>query len=207
MDRFQVLQGSSEYPLRRLIFHVYYRPQWLRQIELVAHPSILYLRANRRTNGGLHGNSMDAISFVLGIKSSHLRSAHLKDLIYRGRVLRTSTVGAKNGNGAGPSGEGEGEEEQEEETQGTQADPRTAWVMAVYEDDNGEEQQWKRSITNQGASEYRINGKQVTAAQYNAALEEENILIKARNFLVFQVNPCNFSSFLGAVYLYFDLGQ
>ncbi|KAI5845169.1 hypothetical protein DFP73DRAFT_45390 [Morchella snyderi] len=61
-----------------------------------------------------------------------------------------------------------------------------AWVMAVYEDDNGDEQQWKRSITSQGASEYRINGKQVTAAQYNAALEEENILIKARNFLVFQ---------------------
>lgn len=135
---------------------------------------------------------MDAISFVLGIKSSHLRSAHLKDLVYRGRVLRTSTIGAKTANGAGPSTEGRGEEEQEEEeeeeeeTQGTQADPKTAWVMAVYEDDNGDEQQWKRSITSQGASEYRINGKQVTAAQYNAALEEENILIKARNFLVFQ---------------------
>lgn len=134
---------------------------------------------------------MDAISFVLGIKSSHLRSAHLKDLIYRGRVLRTSTIGVKAANGAGPSAGGEGEEgeergEEEEETQGTQADPKTAWVMAVYEDDNGDEQQWKRSITTQGASEYRINGKQVTAAQYNAALEEENILIKARNFLVFQ---------------------
>lgn len=125
---------------------------------------------------------MDAISFVLGIKSSHLRSAHLKDLIYRGRVLRTSTIGAKNGNGV------EGHEEDDDEgTQGTQ-DPKTAWVMAVYEDDNGDEQQWKRSITSQGASEYRINGKQVTAAQYNAALEEENILIKARNFLVFQVS-------------------
>ena len=35
---------------------------------------------------------MDAISFVLGIKSSHLRSAHLKDLIYRGRVLKTSKI-------------------------------------------------------------------------------------------------------------------
>ncbi|KAG8420422.1 Structural maintenance of chromosomes protein 1 [Metarhizium acridum] len=35
---------------------------------------------------------MDAISFVLGIKSSHLRSAHLKDLVYRGRVLRTSKI-------------------------------------------------------------------------------------------------------------------
>ncbi|KAH8155623.1 uncharacterized protein LAJ45_00633 [Morchella importuna] len=131
-------------------------------------------------NGSGKSNCMDAISFVLGIKSSHLRSAHLKDLIYRGRVLRTSTIGAKNGNGV------EGQEEDDDEgTQGTQ-DPKTAWVMAVYEDINGDEQQWKRSITSQGASEYRINGKQVTAAQYNMALEEENILIKARNFLVFQ---------------------
>ncbi len=35
---------------------------------------------------------MDAISFVLGIKSSHLRSSHLRDLVYRGRVLRHSTI-------------------------------------------------------------------------------------------------------------------
>lgn len=58
--------------------------------------------------------------------------------------------------------------------------------MAVYEDDAGEEQRWKRSITAQGASEYRINNRVVTAQQYNEALEAENILIKARNFLVFQ---------------------
>ena len=42
-------------------------------------------------------HSMDAISFVLGIKSSHLRSAHLRDLVYRGRVLRTSKI---NGDGS-----------------------------------------------------------------------------------------------------------
>ena len=65
-------------------------------------------------------------------------------------------------------------------------DPKSAWVMAVYEDDAGEEQLWKRSITNQGASEYRINNRVVTALQYNEGLEAENILIKARNFLVFQ---------------------
>jgi len=38
--------------------------------------------------------------------------------------------------------------------------------MAVYEDDAGDEQKWKRTITNQGASEYRINDRVVTAAQY-----------------------------------------
>ena len=58
--------------------------------------------------------------------------------------------------------------------------------MAVYEDDAGDEQHWKRTITNQGVSEYRINDRVVTAQQYNEALESENILIKARNFLVFQ---------------------
>lgn len=125
---------------------------------------------------------MDAISFVLGIRSSHLRSAHLRDLIYRGRVLKSS---APRREGDGPAEEEA--EEQEEEDGETQDDPKSAWVMAVYENDEEGEQQWKRSITSKGASEYRINGKQVTAAQYNSALEKEKILIKARNFLVFQV--------------------
>ncbi|OJJ00131.1 hypothetical protein ASPVEDRAFT_81712 [Aspergillus versicolor CBS 583.65] len=141
-------------------------------------------------NGSGKSNSMDAISFVLGIKSSHLRSTNLRDLIYRGRVLRTSKVDA---DGNAVDGETNGVEatqdendvEQSQDTSGTH-DPRTAWVMAVYEDDAGEEQQWRRSITSQGVSEYRINNRVVTAQQYNEALEAENILIRARNFLVFQ---------------------
>ncbi|EER44632.1 cohesin complex subunit [Histoplasma capsulatum H143] len=130
---------------------------------------------------------MDAISFVLGIKSSHLRSTHLRDLVYRGRVLRTSTINddgsASNNVQNGVNGDGDVESTQEPAERN---DPRVAWVMAVYEDDAGEEQQWKRSITSQGVSEYRINNRIVTAQQYNQSLEDENILIKARNFLVFQ---------------------
>ncbi|KAI9778850.1 MAG: Structural maintenance of chromosomes protein 1 [Candelina submexicana] len=135
---------------------------------------------------------MDAISFVLGIKSSHLRSSHLRDLVYRGRVLRTSTI---NGDGSAvkaTNGHTNGDlhsDHEEIDTQPSQTerhDPKSAWVMAVYEDDMGDEQLWKRSITNQGASEYRINNRVVSAHQYNEALEAENILIKARNFLVFQ---------------------
>ena len=133
---------------------------------------------------------MDAISFVLGIKSSHLRSAHLRDLVYRGRVLRTSKInedGSATTNGVNGHVNGNGVEV-EDEVDGTQErnDPKSAWVMAVYEDDAGDEQLWKRTITNQGASEYRINERVVTAQQYNESLEAENILIKARNFLVFQ---------------------
>lgn len=128
---------------------------------------------------------MDAISFVLGIKSSHLRSTHLRDLVYRGRVLRTSKInddGSASKEDAATNGDTENGTEQPAERN----DPKTAWVMAVYEDDAGEEQHWRRSITSQGVSEYRINNRTVTAQQYNEGLEAENILIKARNFLVFQ---------------------
>lgn len=134
---------------------------------------------------------MDAISFVLGIKSSHLRSAHLRDLVFRGRVLRTSKIngdGSATTNGVNGHTNGDAGSDQEESQNGTQErnDPKSAWVMAVYEDDAGDEQLWKRTITNQGVSEYRINDRVVSAQQYNEALESENILIKARNFLVFQ---------------------
>ena len=134
---------------------------------------------------------MDAISFVLGIKSSHLRSAHLRDLVFRGRVLRTSKIngdGSATTNGVSNHTNGDVDSDGEFTAMGTQErnDPKSAWVMAVYEDDAGDEQAWKRTITNQGVSEYRINDSVVTAYQYNEALEAENILIKARNFLVFQ---------------------
>ena len=134
---------------------------------------------------------MDAISFVLGIKSSHLRSAHLRDLVFRGRVLRTSKIngdGSATTNGLHGHTKGDAGSDHEESQDSTQErnDPQSAWVMAVYEDNAGDEQLWKRTITNQGVSEYRINDRVVPAQQYNEALELENILIKARNFLVFQ---------------------
>ncbi|KAI1172318.1 RecF/RecN/SMC [Nemania sp. FL0916] len=140
-------------------------------------------------NGSGKSNSMDAISFVLGIKSSHLRSTQLKDLVYRGRVLKTSKInddgsavdvvmnGHTNGN-VHVNGD--------DHDKPNRSDPKTAWVMAVYLDDAGDEQSWKRTITSSGSSEYRINDRVVSAQQYNEALEAENILIKARNFLVFQ---------------------
>lgn len=131
---------------------------------------------------------MDAISFVLGIKSSHLRSSQLKDLVYRGRVMKTSKIN-EDGSAAAPEANGHANGYENGEDDGSRSsrnDPKTAWVMAVYEDDAGDEQKWKRSITSQGSSEYRINNQVVTAQQYNDALEAENILIKARNFLVFQ---------------------
>ena len=42
------------------------------------------------------------------------------------------------------------------------------------------------SITTTGASEYKLNNQVVTYSAYNAALVSHNILVKAKNFLVFQ---------------------
>ena len=72
---------------------------------------------------------MDAISFVLGVKSAQLRSTQLKDLVYRGR--KAAQV--------------EDEDMDVDETQETQdTDARTASVLAVYEDDQGKEWKFKR---------------------------------------------------------------
>lgn len=132
---------------------------------------------------------MDAISFVLGVRSSHLRSDKLKDMVYRGRIIQeasigadgTATEGAANGNG---NANGSSNGDSQPSTQ--RNDPQNAWVKAVFEDDAEQTHEWQRTITSAGSSEYRINNRVVTQKQYSDALEEHSILVKARNFLVFQ---------------------
>ena len=142
-------------------------------------------------NGSGKSNSMDAISFVLGVRSAQLRSDKLQDLVYRGRIIREARINADGttteGDAAGASN-GDTQTTENGDTQSsTQTDnPQTAWVKAVYEDDAEQEHEWQRTITTSGQSEYRINRRQVTAKEYNEALEEHSILVKARNFLVFQ---------------------
>lgn len=72
-------------------------------------------------NGSGKSNMMDAISFVLGIRSNALRSGHLTDLIYRGRVMR------------------------ENDDNDNSSDPRSAYVMAIYQKDDGTVLELKRS--------------------------------------------------------------
>ncbi|AET41141.1 cohesin subunit SMC1 Ecym_7303 [Eremothecium cymbalariae DBVPG len=115
-------------------------------------------------NGSGKSNMMDAISFVLGIRSNHLRSNALVDLIYRGRM----------------------DDRSDEHV----ASPKSAYVKAFYlKDDNGEQGtkiEFMRIIQNTGDSVYRIDGKTVSFKRYVEYLEGESILVKARNFLVFQ---------------------
>ena len=87
-------------------------------------------------NGAGKSNLMDAISFVLGVKSAQLRSSQLRDLVYRGRRLAR-------GNADGTSEpDGEDEEEDEHEGEGT---AKKAWVLAVFEDEKKKEWLFQRT--------------------------------------------------------------
>ena len=122
-------------------------------------------------NGSGKSNMMDAISFVLGVQSRHLRSSHLKELIYRKDAASLPL--------------------------------RKATVILVYELDEqeaiegfstGAEILFSRSVTNTGASSYRLNGKEVTFEFYESVLSNIGVLVKARNFLVFQGDVENVAS-------------
>ncbi|KDQ14832.1 hypothetical protein BOTBODRAFT_187573 [Botryobasidium botryosum FD-172 SS1] len=126
-------------------------------------------------NGAGKSNLMDAISFVLGVKSAQLRSSQLKDLVYRGRRLARDAE----------EGEAQAAEEEDDDEEG-EGTAKKAWVMAVYRDQDGKEYRFQRTISTTGGSEYRINNKVVTYQSYNQTLEKQNILVKAKNFLVFQ---------------------
>ena len=114
---------------------------------------------------------MDAISFVLGVHSSHLRSQNLRDMIYRPSALvqqqQQSNSRMNNGH------------TQEEQ-------PEQGYVKLVYETSEGREIRFMRIAHLSGQAEYRLNDHTVPYSEYNAALEKENILVKAKNFLVFQ---------------------
>lgn len=43
-----------------------------------------------------------------------------------------------------------------------------------------------RSISTSGQSTYHLNSREVAYKNYNAQLEKFNVLVKAKNFLVFQ---------------------
>lgn len=105
---------------------------------------------------------MDAISFVVGLKARHLRGAELKDLIHRTE-------------------------------DGSSGDSAFVELVYVVQDDNldahndGDELHFRRSITQDGKSVYSVNGKAMKYDKYNQVLASIGILVKARNFLVFQV--------------------
>ncbi|RKO99469.1 hypothetical protein CXG81DRAFT_14460 [Caulochytrium protostelioides] len=118
-------------------------------------------------NGAGKSNLMDAISFVLGVKSAQLRSGQLRELIYRGAAATANDAS----------------------TPPDDIDslrPTTCSVSAVLETAEGNTLVFKRTVLESGTSEYRVNGRVRPYEAYNRALEQQNLLVKAKNFLVFQ---------------------
>lgn len=111
------------------------------------------------TNGSGKSNLMDAISFVLGVRTAQLRGNQLRDLVFR--------------NLEDPSDD---------------SSHRRATVKLVYRqsDNPVSEIEFMRTVTTSGTSEYRVKGRVVSLETYNAELASIGVLVKARNFLVFQ---------------------
>ncbi|KAK4408147.1 Structural maintenance of chromosomes protein 1 [Sesamum angolense] len=97
-------------------------------------------------NGAGKSNLMDAISFVLGVRTGQLRGAQLRDLIYAF-------------------------DDREKEQRG-----RRAHVMLVYQLPDGSEIEFTRSITTAGGSEYRIGDRVVNWDEYNAKLSSGDLI-------------------------------
>jgi len=111
-------------------------------------------------NGAGKSNLMDAISFVLGVRSVSLRSTALKDLVYRsGRKVKKDKKGKgkaiegddededeemdqDDGEGGGTESEGEDQDEEDGGEEEGQDGERTAWVMAVYVDQEAQKE-WR----------------------------------------------------------------
>lgn len=112
-------------------------------------------------NGSGKSNLMDAISFVLGVRTSHLRG-NLKELLHT----------------TGPASDADNNR------------PSRGHVTLVFQTDKGKIIKFQRTIVPSSgeayASEYRIDGKRVAFEDYNNLLEKQGILVKARNCLVFQ---------------------
>ena len=113
-------------------------------------------------NGAGKSNLMDAVSFALGVHSKDLRGGVLQDLIYKM----------------------EGQER-----------PPSASVSIVFDtEDDGDDANdlvdseivFTRRVNMRGSSSYNINGSQVSNKDYVAELDRLGVLVRARNFLVFQ---------------------
>lgn len=118
-------------------------------------------------NGSGKSNLLDAISFVLCVNSANLRATHLRDLIFR--------------QGSVPDSDNESDLSDPDD-----AEPLLASVTAVIEDNKSIDHRFQRSIFPSGGSEYRYNGRVVSQPLYTTRLEQLNVLIRARNCLVFQ---------------------
>jgi len=150
-------------------------------------------------NGSGKSNLMDGLSFVLGLQSKDLRSKQLKDLIHRGVVVGkddddvdASSPGLhasatlvyvkedkddrrinKNGNNNNNDNDDESSAASSSASDGGDGS-------------NNKELRFSRRIRPDGTSTYHVNRSTVSFKQYQQRLADIGVLLKVRNFLVFQ---------------------
>ena len=141
-------------------------------------------------------NILDAISFVMGVRSSHLRGQALSDLIYKPTTIEQEIeADERKDERKGPPPT---DEESKEEKTSPTSPARDAFVELVYSLSTDElplfpapsrpndELRFRRSITRAGVSQYRLNDRAMKWEEYSAELEKLGVSVKAKNFLVFQ---------------------
>jgi structural maintenance of chromosome 1 len=134
-------------------------------------------------NGSGKSNLMDAISFILGVQSRDLRSSQMKDLIFRplgserdeNLSAKASLVFVE------PNSDKDEDDDEGGEEGGFKKRGRLSKKLP-----QGKTTIFSRVITTKGTGEYQINNTAVTFKQYEAKLASIGVLLKARNFLVFQ---------------------
>jgi len=107
-------------------------------------------------NGSGKSNLMDATSFVLGVRTSQLRGKQLKDLIYRHSSETSQPV------------------------------KRDAYVELKYVSNDGVETIFRRTIHSDGKTVNMVDGTRMSMKEYEKQLENIGVIVRARNFLVFQ---------------------
>lgn len=125
-------------------------------------------------NGSGKSNLMDALSFSLGLSSNDMRSTNLKDLIYRPEQE------------GGPIDLPQSTKTAVSSQKGQQSNHGNAEVSLVFKLHDNQEIIFSRRILSSGASRYIIDKDVVSHETYLKRLADYNILVKARNFLVFQ---------------------
>ena len=136
-------------------------------------------------NGSGKSNLMDAISFVLGVQSAQLRGSTLRDLVYaydvqdskEKRNASVSLVYVLNTNDE--EEEEEEEDESEERHEDKENSKKTKRQKRGEEEGEKNEVRFSRTISNSGASDYKIDNKTVTFEEYAEKLKQFGILVKA----------------------------
>ena len=134
-------------------------------------------------NGSGKSNLMDAISFVLGVSSRNLRSSQLKDLIFR---PPGDDVDDDNSDNDMDSHEKFNESDSESDTPTNKGGRKASATLIYLDTDTNTETKFSRTISQNGVSKYKINHKTVSFAQYEKHLSTIGVILKGRNFLVFQ---------------------